>query len=121
MAVGESAGSVYVTIDGDASPLMGKFAQAAGAARAAGETVASGFNTAANASDLTSASIADLITVIREEGAAASLAAQRNVAMAGSFRQVGQAAHGSVTEIQAVGGQSAPALESNQYGPWNDS
>ena len=104
MAVGESAGSVYVTIDGDISPLVAKYAQAETASRAAGAGVAAGFNTAANAADQTGASIADLIQVIREEGAAASLAAQRNAALAGSVRQIGQAAHGSVSEIQASGG-----------------
>ncbi len=104
MAVGESAGSVYVTIDGDASPLLAKFAQAETAAKAAGTSVATGFNVSAKAADQTSASISDLIQVIREEGAAASLALQRNIALAGGIRQVGQAAHGSVTEIQAVSG-----------------
>ena len=85
--------------------------QAESASRAAGANVAAGFNTAANAADLTSASIADLITVIREEGAAASLASQRSIALlgdvrqlAGGVRQLGQTAHGSVTEIQATGG-----------------
>lgn len=104
MAVGESAGTVFVTIDGDASPLLAKYAQAETQSRAAGQNVATGFNAAANASDATAASIDRLGVVLREEGAAASLAHQRNLALAGGFRQVGQSAKESVTEIQAVGG-----------------
>jgi hypothetical protein len=95
MAVGESAGSVYVIIDGDVAPLVAKYAQAETASRAAGVSVAKSFNVAANAADQTEASISDLIQVIREEGAAASLAAQRNAAMAGGFRQIGEGAHGA--------------------------
>lgn len=104
MAVGESAGSVYVTIDGDISPLAAKYAQAESLSRAAGAGVAAGFNTAAAATAQADASIRELIVAIREEGAAASLAAQRSVSLAGGIRQIGQAAHGSVSELQAVGG-----------------
>src|SRR5580692_4210222 len=94
MAVGESAGSVFVVIDGEISPLMAKFAQAESGAKAAGAGVASGFNSAASASNATSADIDRLVQVIREEGAAASLATQRNIAMAASFSQAGAAARG---------------------------
>lgn len=104
MAIGESAGSVFVTIDGDVSPLIAKYAQAEAASRAAGQNVAAGFNAAASGSDLATTSVDRLIQVIQEESAAASLAAQRNAALGTSIRQVGSAAAGTVPEMAAMSG-----------------
>ncbi len=104
MAVGESAGSVYVTIDGDVAPLVAKYAQAEAMSKAAGDGVASGFNTAAAGTEPFTVAINRVLGVLRDEGEATRIAIAGTESLGGSFRRVGKAAKGSVSEIQAVGG-----------------
>jgi hypothetical protein len=100
MAVGESAGSVYVTIDGDAAPLMAAFSKAQTAAAAAGGQVASSFNAGASGADQITAAIERLTVALREESAASDLAMQRNIAMARGFGQIGQGAQSAGFSIR---------------------
>ena len=93
MAVGESAGSVYVTIDGDASPLMAKYAQAEAASRAAGQSVASSFSSGA-------ASGAAVLETFGQRGGHA-------------FEQISNSSRKAVTDIQAVSG-TLRTLDGNQ-------
>jgi len=99
MAIGESAGSVYVTIDGDASPLAAKFAQAEAMSRAAGQGVAQGFAAGAAGPNAASTSVDRLTSVISTEASAASSAVSANAALAGGIRQVGAASEGATVKM----------------------
>ena len=94
MAVGESAGTVFVTIQGDASQLQQIFAQTQSAAQQAGANIASSFTTGTRAAAAGTANLSTeidrLIQVIQQESAAASLATQRNLALGRSVQQIGQ-------------------------------
>lgn len=100
--VGESAGSIYVTIDGDASPLLAKYAQAETASRAAGQRIASGLG-----SGLSSAS-----GLVDQFGRAVSSGIERPVISATSavqtitreIRTMGQAAESTVPQMAAASG-----------------
>ena len=96
MAVGESAGSVYVTIDGDASPLMAKFAQASASAASAGSRVASAFNAGATATD--------------ELSTSASLAALAEARFASATEASSAALGHQVSQLQATSGAIRTAL-----------
>lgn len=100
--VGESAGSIYVTIDGDASPLLAKYAQAETASRAAGQRIASGLG-----SGLSSAS-----GLVDQFGRAVSSGIERPVISATpavqtitrEIRTMGQAAESTVPQMAAASG-----------------
>ena len=93
MPVGESAGTVYVVIDGDASPLMAKYAQAETASRAAGQRVASDFNSGTSSA-----------------GDGAERFGQRTTH---AFEQISSSSRKAVTDIQAVSG-TLRTLDGNQ-------
>lgn len=99
MPTGESAGGVYITIDADGSPAIQQFAKVETSAKAAGQNIAASLNAASvSAQDLGFATgqivgaIERLTVVVQEEGAAATLAAQRNLELSGSLTTVGAAA-----------------------------
>ena len=100
----ENIGGVSVSITGDISQLQAIQGPATATAQKIGQSVAAGFNTAAVSAGQLTAEIDHLSAAIQQEGAAASLPTQRNIAMAASFRQLRQSAGESVSEIQAVGG-----------------
>lgn len=102
MAESEAIGGVSVQITGDASGLGPSFAAAQNQAQAAGQKIAASFNTGAVGADQITAAIERLTVALREESAAATLAAQRNASLAqssssvsGGLRQIGDAAQHS--------------------------
>lgn len=90
MAENESIAGVSVTVTGDLSGLGPSFSAAQSQAQAAGVAIAGSFNTGAASANQFTSEIDRLIVAIQQEGAASSLAAQRNNAMARSFQQIGQ-------------------------------
>jgi hypothetical protein len=105
MAVGESAGSVYVTIDGDASPLMAKFAQAQTSATSAGSRIASSFNAGATATDELASS------AVAAAAAEARFATATEASSAALGHQVSQLQATSGAIRVALGEQSIRAAE----------
>lgn len=99
MATRETAGAVVVMIDGDASPLLAKYAQAESASRAAGTRIA----TALGSGFQSSTGLVDQFGRSVQTNAIAPLTAAAPVAerTAVAFQAVGRAAGGSVTQIQA--------------------
>src|SRR5665213_46460 len=95
----ESAGAVVVTIDGDSSPLLAKYAQAEAQSRAAGQRIAAGLgqglSSAAETVEQFGNSVNSGITVPM---LAATPAVEATTA---AVTGVGAAARHSVTEIQA--------------------
>jgi len=71
MATGESAGTVFVTITGDASTMGPLFSQVASQAKAAGAQVAQSFQQAAAQTEPFTVAINRLAGILRDEGAAA--------------------------------------------------
>jgi len=96
---GNILGSVIVTITGDTSQLQASLQQAQQMAATAGQRIAAAYNTGiAPAANLTAetdrviVAIGRLAGIIQQESAAASLAAQRNLALGNSLQQFGQGA-----------------------------
>ena len=110
MPTGESAGTVFVTIDADASPLIAKFAQAESLSRAAGQRIASGLNsglsTASGIVDQFGRSVSSGITAPMEQAAPAVQQVTTKVI------QLGAAVHGVVPEVAAASG-AIRVLEGN--------
>ena len=106
MAVGESAGSVYVTIDGDASPLMAKLVQAESASRAAGQRIGTALvSPLVDASGRAMAAVTTISgSLIGNLAPAADKAAGATNRTAAGIRAVGTASEHSVSQIQASGG-----------------
>jgi hypothetical protein len=118
MAGDNVLGSVSIIITGDTSRLQADFARAQALAITSGAEVSAAFNQSAAGADKVVVAIGKLAGIIQQESAAASLAAQRNLALAVSYqqaqvaatntasgvRQVGQAHGGAITQIQAVSG-----------------
>ncbi len=101
MARGESAGAVFVTIDGDIGPLLARYAQAESVSRAAGTRMAAGLGQGLQSSY----KIFDEFGNVVRSGLTQPLQEVAPVAdkAAISIRGVGTAAAGSVSEIQAAG------------------
>jgi hypothetical protein len=108
-------GAVKIEVSGDWSRLEVDFKSAEKAAQSAGAKIASSMTVSmsqsSSATDSFSAAIDRLIAAQSRENAALSLAIQRNQAMTTSLggvaqgaRNVGTAAHSSVTELQALSG-----------------
>jgi hypothetical protein len=104
MAVGESAGTVFVTIQGDATQLQALFAQTQGAAQAAGVRIATSFNAGAGSVSALETAIRELTTAVGQLNAALATNVSVTNAGAQAHRNFSSAAHGSVTEIQATSG-----------------
>ena len=98
----EAAGTVFVQIDGDNSPLLAKFAQTEAIAKAAGTRIAtgmgSGFQSATGIVGQFGVAVSSGVTEPLEEVVPAAEAA------AASVRRVGVAAEGTVPEIAAASG-----------------
>jgi hypothetical protein len=121
MAVGESAGTVYVTIDGDLSPLLAKYAQAETVTRAAGTRIGSALvsplvdasgRAMVAVTTISGSLVGDLTPAAQRATAATNQLTQSNGQLATSFNRVASAAHGSVSEIQATSG-ALRVLEGN--------
>ena len=101
-------GTARVVISGDYSKLSSDFAAAQGVAASGSSaiagSVAAGMGAAKASTEDFSEAINRLIAALQEENAALSLSIQRNIALSGSVKSVGDAARGSVCEIQATGG-----------------
>src|ERR1700676_4049542 len=101
-------GTVQIVITGDTAQLQAALSRAEGLAASSGLKVSQGFAQGADGADKVVFAIGRLAGVIEQQSAAMSLAFQRNIAtlagMQGAVTRVGAAAHGSVSEIQAVGG-----------------
>lgn len=108
MAVGESAGSVYVTIDGDASPLLAKYAQAESASRAAGQRVASAFGAgtaqATGIVDQFGRAVQSTLAPTQEMATEAVRAAAAEAGLASSTDTATSAMAHQVSQIQATSG-----------------
>lgn len=106
----EAAGAVYVQIDGDASPIIQKFAQTEALAKAAGTRIASslgaGLSSATGLVDQFGRSLSSSIG-----GAAQSIAGPVQLVAKG-VTQVGEAAEHSVPQIAAASG-AIRVLEGN--------
>lgn len=92
MAENESIGAVSVSVTGDLSGLGPSFSAAQSQAQAAGAAIAGSFNTGAAAANQFTVEIDRLIEAMQQQSAAATLATQRNAAMARSFQSIGQSA-----------------------------
>ena len=110
MADRESAGAIYITIDGDASPLLAKYQQAEAQSRAAGQRIAAGLGQglgqASGIVDQFGRSVSSGIVAPMEEAAPAVDNATRSV------RGLSQALHGTVPEVAAASG-AIRVLEGN--------
>lgn len=100
MAVGESAGSVFVTIDGDVTPLLAKYGYAETASRAAGQRIAQSLGTGLNAGTGLVDQYGRAISSGIEKPLAAADPVVRKVS--GSIREVGVAAEGTVPKMAAA-------------------
>lgn len=117
MAVGESAGSVFVTIDGDVTPLLAKYGYAETASRAAGQRIAQSLGTGLNAGT----GLVDQYGRAISSGIGKPLAAADPVVrkVATSIRQAGAEAEATVPKMAAAsaairtgfGEQSVRAVE----------
>ena len=96
---GESAGTVFVTIQGDASQLQQMFGQVAGQAQQAGVKISTAFNagtqSAAQGTANLTIEIDRLIDAMAQQSAASSLAMQRNLALGNAMRTMGGHANSS--------------------------
>lgn len=123
MSIGESAGSVFVTIDGDSSPLLAKYAQAESLSRAAGQKIsgalAQGTQQTAQlfdylGRDITKSmeqaapAVQQVTTQVVRLGQAVPAIQQATVQMT----NLGKAAHGVVPEVAAASG-AIRVLEGN--------
>jgi hypothetical protein len=115
MAIGESAGAVYVTIDGDSSPLLAKYAQAEAQSRAAGQKISSALGAGlqsgtglvdqfGRAIQSAVAPTAELAAAIKEVGVSASSATTTVTEAAGASEALAVANTHATTEIQATSG-----------------
>lgn len=113
MAVGESAGTVFVTIDGDASPLMAKYAAVAAASQAAGQRVGASFIAGGQAAGQASGLVDQYGRAIESAATAQTVLAPATERATEAIVRQNAAMHGSVTQIQAVSG-TLRTLEGNQ-------
>jgi hypothetical protein len=111
MAADTTLGSISILITGDTSRLQADFARATAIAISSGAQVSAAFNQSAQGADKVVAAIGMLAAVMQQESAAASLAAQRNIALlasqnqiASGTRQIGAAAAGAVPQVTAMSG-----------------
>jgi hypothetical protein len=106
MPIGESAGAIFVTIDGDATPLLSKYAQVEAASRAAGSRIGNALvSPILDSSGRAQAAVTSLGGALSSQLApAAEKAAVATTETASAIRGMGTAAGRSVTEIQATSG-----------------
>ena len=96
---GESAGTVFVTIQGDASQLQQMFGQVAGQAQQAGVKISTAFNagtqSAARGTANLTTEIDRVIAAIQQLGSTSSAANQQTAALGNSMRTMGGHANSS--------------------------
>lgn len=95
----ESAGSVFITIDGDYSPLIAKYAQTETASRAAGQNIAQGLGVGLKAGSQQLAIFNALLAQSQTEEGKAAIASRQ---LAASLSGVAVAASEAAPEIAAV-------------------
>jgi hypothetical protein len=108
--VPENIGGINVSIAADAGPAIAQFAKAQAAAQSAGAGIAAGLNQGSAGADKMVIAIGMLARVIQEESAAATLAAQRNLALAGSLIEAGSAGRAAGASIAAGANQASQAM-----------
>jgi hypothetical protein len=99
MAVGESAGTVFVTIDGDVSPLLAKYAQAETASRAAGQRIGTAFTAGTSTADPAAGLVDQYGRALLNTAAAAQVATAASTETAVAVRAVGTAAEGTTVKM----------------------
>lgn len=105
----ESAGAIFVQVDGDYSPLIAKLAQAETLGRAQGQRIASGIGAGMQAG---APAIKQYYGLFDEGGRIIESTVPKAEAAAVSIRGIGQAARGAVPEIAAASG-AIRVLEGN--------
>lgn len=115
-------GSIGIIFTGDTSKLAADFAAAQQLAQAAGQRVAASFDQGmksasglVGSTDEVVAAIKRLTVVVQEESAAATLAAQRNQALAQAFGQTAQAGQNAARSVSQVGQASEHSTFSVRY------
>ncbi|TAK97435.1 MAG: hypothetical protein EPO08_21280 [Rhodospirillaceae bacterium] len=103
MAADNVLGSVSIVISGDTSKLQADFARATAIATTSGAQVSNAFNQSAAGADKVVIAIGRLAGIIQQESAAASLAAQRNLALAVAHAQVERSANSAAGGIRRIG------------------
>src|SRR4051812_29791768 len=114
MAGDNVLGTVSIVISGDTSRLQADFARAEALAITSGAEVSAAFNQSAAGADRVVVAIGKLAGIIQQESAAASLAAQRNLALAVSYQQAQVAANNTSTSLQRIGSAAHGAVSEIQ-------